>query len=137
MGTTTAQRALDLALGLMDETGSSEYNANALLCINRLCGEIYPYSDTYTVATAGTRPVATIIISLADVLTDIDDVLANTVLPYGLASELLLIDGENDKANYCLQRYQELLRQIKTPAAEFTAIEDVYGGIEYGEFSAW
>lgn len=136
-GTTTAQNVLTLALSLMDEVGSTEYNINALLCLNRLCGEIYPLSDTYTVVTAGTRPVVPILTALTDTITAIDDVLSNTVLPYGLAAELLLLDGENDKASYCLQRYEELKNQFRTAPAEFVSITDVYGGIENGEFGSW
>lgn len=64
------------ALGYMDEVGGLEYNTNALLIINSLCGELYPLSDTYTLATVGTRPIAPVLTALSDVITSLDDVIA-------------------------------------------------------------
>ena len=111
-GTTTAQSVLNTALGYMDEVGSTEYNTNALLIINSLCGELYPLSDTYTVATVGARPIVPILTALSDAITSIDDVLARTVMPHGLAAELLLLDGENGKASFRRQTYEELKRKF-------------------------
>ena len=125
-GTTTAQAVLNTALGYMDEVGSTEYNTNALLIINSLCGELYPFSDTYSVATVGTRPIVPVLAALTDVITSIDDVLARTVMPHGLASELLLLDGENDKASFRRQTYEELRSKFKNVPYATTEIEDAY-----------
>ena len=125
-GTTTAQSVLNTALGYMDEVGSTEYNTNALLIINSLCGELYPLSDTYVVATVGTRPIVPILTALADTITGIDDVLTRTVMPHGLAAELLLLDGENDKASFRRQTYEELKRKFGNVPYATTEIEDAY-----------
>ncbi len=134
--TITAQQAYNLALALMKERDSTDYSTYALGIINILQGELYPFSDTYTVSTAGTRPVLTPLNSLSDVLL-VDDFIGQSVLPYGLAAQLL--QGEDDaKAAFFQQRYEELRDNLacRIPSS-FAEIEDEYGGIEYGEYSAW
>jgi hypothetical protein len=121
---TVAQTALDNALVLMDEVGSTEYNTKALAAINMLCGELLRYSDTYTVATAGKRPVLTPITTLSSVV-GIDDYLAQSVLPYGLASQLLL-GSDDTKANFLQQRYEELRNRAAFPTVS-EDITNLYG----------
>ena len=137
-GTTTAQAVLNTALGYMDEVGSKEYNTNALLIINSLCGELYPLSDTYSVATVGTRPIAPVLTALSDVITSLDDVIARTVMPHGLAAELLLLDGENDKAGFRRQIYEEQRSKFRNVPYATTEIEDAYADMTNANYgSSW
>lgn len=145
---TNAQQVFELAMHLMDETNEAtgkadtadtkEYKNRAIPILNVLRVECYPYSDTYEIAEPGKRPVCPEIAE-GDFQTPIamDDGICQGVLPYGLAARLLL--GEDDeKASFFQQCYQEKLAQLAqalpTAAGD---IEDLYGGIEYGEFGHW
>ena len=122
---TTGKQALDAALAIMDELNNTEYNARAVYFINMLCDKLYPYSDNYSVAT-NDRPICPRITTLSDSL-GIDDVLAQSVLPYGLASQLMLSDDPSQAANFesvFQERLAEARRQLP---AEIAPIEDVYG----------
>ena len=145
---TTGQAVFDIAMGMMDEvlngntnTGdTAEYKGRTLYILNALAGELYPYSDTYTQTEAGKRPIVTPI-SAFDTNIDLDDYICRTVMPYGLAAHLLL-DENPTSASFFLQRYEELVRGLRSgiPAAS-EDIVDVYGGrggIEpYTEFGYW
>ena len=143
-GTTTAQTIFDSAMTLMDEVSSSgltdtsdtaEYKNRTLAILNLLQVELYPLSDTYTVATAGTRPIPTRITDFTSAIANVDDVIAQGIMPYGLAGKLLAGEGDS-RGNYFLETYAELKRQFSNAPAEFEAIEDVYG-IEHGEYATW
>ena len=80
--TTTAQRVFDITMGLIDEVNENsgetdtadtrEYKVRTLLILNALRGELYPYSDTYDVDTAGERPIVSVIQDF-DTPIDLDD----------------------------------------------------------------
>jgi len=141
---TTALQVFDLSMrlcGNVDSSGNTDIAANAeyknktLGLLNILCQELYPFSDTFSVVTAGTRPVLTFLTAFTDEL-ELDDGLCRTVLPYGLASHLLL-DEDATKAVFFNNRYEQLKKELEQVPNEFEEIEDIYGGIEYGEFSEW
>lgn len=142
---TTAKRVFDLTMALMDELSESgqtdtsdtrEYKNRTLFILNTLRGELYPYSDTYILGEPGKRPIAEVI---SDFEKDIalDDYICQSVMPYGLAAHLLL-DENPSAAAFFNDRYQEqvalLARGIPQGSED---IEDIYGGIEYGQFSRW
>ena len=143
---TNAQKVFDIAMGLMDEvseaTGATdtsdtrEYRNRTILILTALRGELYPFSDTYVDEIPGKRPIAAPVVDFESPL-DLDDVLAQTVLPYGLAAQLLL-DENPASASFMQQRYEELLamRSRDLPAAS-EDITSIYGGIEHGQFSRW
>lgn len=143
---TTAQWVFDKAMNLMDEVNEStgqtdtadtkEYKNRTLAILNILRVECFPASDTYTVITPGKRPICPEILDFETEI-GLDDGLCQGVLPYGLAAHLLL-DENPDMASYFNQRYQELLTQYRygVPAAA-EDIQNLYGGIEYGQFGAW
>lgn len=143
--TTTVNYIFDQAVKLMDEqsdgglsvwSDTAEYQYRAIAILNALIGECYPYSDTYTITEPGKRPIARTVADMTDVVY-LDDSLAKTVLPYGLAAELIKNDDPT-LGNYFLQRYQELLaRHAKSIPAAWDAIEDVYGGIGQHDFARW
>ncbi|MEG2526998.1 MAG: hypothetical protein RSA62_07245 [Oscillospiraceae bacterium] len=143
---TTAQEVFDIAMGLMDEvneatgatdtTDTREYKQRTVLILTALRGELYPFSDSYKKEPDGSRPVCPIIGGMNSFV-PLDDVLCQSVMPYGLAAHLLLNENP-DAASFFQQRYEELIRKIGNNApASFEAITDVYGGIEFTEFSRW
>ena len=143
---TTATEVFNLAMSLMDELNEStgaadtsdnrEYKNRTVPILNILRGELYRYSDTYYIAEPGKRPVAKKLESIDDTV-DLDDYICETVLPYGLAAHLMMQE-DLTSANYFQQRYEELKRDLERGLPTVSEdIDDLYGGIEYGEFSRW
>lgn len=143
---TNAQMIFDLAMHLMDETNEAtgktdtadtkEYKNRTLGILNVLRVEVFPYSDTYTITEPGKRPVCPLIEDFESPI-GLDDGICQGVLPYGLAARLLL--GEDDtKAAFFQQCYEEKVAQMRDGLpSEMGEIEDLYGGIEYGQFGRW
>lgn len=135
---TTAKWVFDKAIYLMDEQNESsgqtqtedtrEYEFRALGIMNILRHELYPFSATYNRESTG-RPICPEITSFDDTI-DLDDAVAQGVMPYGLAAHLLL--GENDTmANYFSQRYMEALLTMRmTNTTEIESIPLYYGGLD-------
>jgi len=105
----------DAAIRLMDEQNArngetntadtAEYRHRTLTILNVLRHELYPVSGTFEA-----ELVCPELKSMEQPL-NLDDDLAQTVLPYGLAAHLLL--GENHvMAAFFQQRYTELLRTL-------------------------
>ena len=145
--TTTAQRVFDLAMGLMDEVNETsggtddadtrEYKVRTLRSLNALRGELFPYSDTYAAEEPGKRPILAVIQSFDQVI-GMDDYICQSVLPYGLAAQLLL-DENPDSASFFQQRYEEMRMNLaKGLPQQSESISDVYGIVSpYNEFSRW
>lgn len=147
--TTTAQRVFDHAMALMDEVNESsgatdtsdtrEYKVRTLLILNTLRGELFPYSDTFAVTEEGKRPIVQVISDFTDVI-QMDDYICQTVLPYGLAAQLLM-DENPTAASFLQQRYEELRNGLaKGLPQSAAAIEDVYGVTgyhPYNDFARW
>ena len=144
---TTAQRVFDIAMGLIDEVNESsgetdtsdtrEYKVRTLLILNALRGELFPYSDTYEQAEEGKRPIVDVIQNFTDFI-QLDDYICQTVLPYGLAAQLLL-DENPSAAEFFQQRYEELRDKLVAGFPRSSeSITDVYGvSAEYNYFSRW
>ena len=144
---TTAQRVFDIAMGLIDEVNENsgatdtpdtrEYKARTLLILNALRGELYPYSDTYIEAEEKGKRAICAVIEDFDAPVDLDDFLCQSIMPYGLAAQLLLSE-DAASASFLQQRYEELLRsRISAVPKRFERIYDMYGGIEHGEYGRW
>ena len=145
---TTARQVFNLAIALMDEmnentgatdtTDTKEYKLRTPNILGVLCGELYPYSDTYTLNTDGTRPICPAVETIESTI-GLDDTLCTTVLPYGLAAHLLL--GENNvMAGFFNQRYEEMREKLKNSPASFESVSDAYGAsgyFPYNEFGRW
>ena len=145
---TTARQVFNLAIALMDEmnentgatdtTDTKEYKLRTPNILSVLCGELYPYSDTYTLNTDGTRPICPAVETIESTI-GLDDTLCTTVLPYGLAAHLLL--GENNvMAGFFNQRYEEMRAKLKNSPASFESVSDAYGTsgyFPYNEFGRW
>ena len=113
---TDANWVFDKAIHLMDEQNelngetrtvdTREYQYRTLSILNVLRNELYPFSDTFEAGKNGKRVIPPLLTSF-DQPIDLDDAIAQSVLPYGLAAHLLL--GENDAmASFFNQRYDEL-----------------------------
>jgi hypothetical protein len=147
--TTTAQQVFDLAMGLMaevnettgvtDTSDTKEYKVRTLFILNTLRGELFPFSDTFSVSEPGKRPVLPVIDSFESVI-GMDDYICQSVMPYGLAAHLQL-DENTANASFFQQRYEELRDKLAKGFPQASeAIEDVYGGgmsHPYNEFSRW
>lgn len=119
---TNGKMVFDLAIHLMDEQNESsgetrtqdtkEYENRTLSILNVLRHELFPYSDTFDPGEDGKRYIVPMLADLEQPI-DLDDAIAQGVMPYGLAAHLLL--GENDSmAAYFNQRYAEMMFRIGT-----------------------
>lgn len=159
---TICRDVFDLAMGLMDEIDkdkkypdtpdTQEYEARTPYIIETLLRELYFASDTFNDPRqpSGKRPVPPYIIPSGERVTkanidaymskriDLDDFVARSILPYGLAAHLLLQE-DVQAASFFQQRYEELLRWYRgSIPSDFESVVDVYGiGNEYGWFSRW
>lgn len=128
----------DAAMGLMDELGTdgetrtndtTEYELRTPAIINLLTSELKMLTGEH----GDWLPVE----SLDDIVPAGDTSYALGALPYGLAANLL-VDENPTAASFFEQRYEELrayyLARMQAVSGD---IINVYGGIEYGEFSRW
>lgn len=143
---TNAQGIFDLTMAVIDELNdngasdtadTAEYKNRTLQILNVLQGELYPFSDAYSLPEAGRRAIAKPILKFDEDIVSLDDYICRSVLPYGLAAHLLM-DENPAVANTCLQRYEELkatlLRGLNVGSED---ILDVYGGFAHCEYGYW
>jgi hypothetical protein len=118
--TVTAQDVLNLTATLIDEiseTGTitfdnpDSYNAKTLSILTMLQAELTTNDVTPTILTSMTQPLV------------VSDKVALTVLPYGLAAQLLLNEGDQSVASFMNSRFVELKGKIPTSIVQ---IQDVY-----------
>ena len=143
---TNAQTIFETAMSLMDELSQNsgqadnadnkEYKDRTLAILNALSGELYPYSDSFKPEEHYGRPIVPVIYDFQSAI-GLDDYICRSILPYGLAAQLLLSE-DPEASSFCQLRYEKLKANLETGLpAEAQPIQDVYGGIEYGEFSSW
>lgn len=146
MSWNTVQDVFDKAIHWLDEQNEStgatmtsdtkEYSLRTPDILNTYLNVVYPFSDTYTAREDGKRPYLEPVTEMSDEM-DLDAFICMSVLPYALAAGL--VKEENPSiSNVALQIYAENLGQARsTLPASVEDVENVYGGIEYGEFSRW
>ena len=133
----TCQKIYELALALMNMSkDDADYeDATVLGMLQVMANEVLDVSDSIKACEGNTSALA----ALTDLQDDLPlaDKVCTSVLPYGLAAHLLL-DENPDVAAFFNQRYAELLSEYRRgiPAAS-EDIQDLYGGIEYGQFARW
>ena len=133
---TTPDWVFSRAIHLMDEQNESsgatstqdtqEYRLRTLSILNVLRHELFPYSDTFQTGEDGKRAICPELKDFSDEI-GLDDVIAQGIMPYGLAAHLLL--GENDSmASFFNERYSELVATLtaKKPS-EWEEIAPYYG----------
>ena len=140
------QDVFDKAIHWLDEQNEStgatltsdtkEYSLRTPNILNMYLNVVYPASDTYAQLEDGKRPYLEPVTAMTDEL-DLDAYICMSVLPYALAAGL--VKEENPAiANTALQIYAENLKAAQNSLPSSVGdIENVYGGIEYGEFSRW
>lgn len=142
----TVQAVFDIAIRLMDAQNEStgvtdtadtkEYRLRTPSLLNSVLDRVYPASDTFVAGGRGLRPVCDKVSAMTDEL-DLDERICAGVLPYGLAG-LLLTEENPTLANFFWQTFLEQLAEARAGIpAEIEAIEDAYGGLEYGRFGRW
>lgn len=146
MSWNTVQDVFDKAIHWLDEQNEStgatmtsdtkEYSLRTPDILNTYLNVVYPFSDTYAPREDGKRPYLEPVAAMTDEM-DLDAFICMSVLPYALAAGL--VKEENPSiSNVALQIYAENLGQARsTLPASVEDVENVYGGIEYGEFSRW
>jgi hypothetical protein len=135
----TGQEVFDIAMSLMDnkdpedyELCSTEYRPRALDILNLLCPELYPYGSTFE---GDGRPFPSAMTNIAQTV-PLDESIARTVLPYGLAAHLFLTEDPNTAA-FFQQRYEEGRSRIARGwPRDWESIDDAYG-IEYNDYGSW
>lgn len=145
MASTTVQQVFDLTINLIDSVSDEgltdtedtlDYKNRTLGILNTMQLRLYPYSDTYKTKKPGKRSVIPMLTSFEDVI-QLDDYIAQTVMPNGLAAILLLAE-DTTQANYFQQVYEELIRGLEEGLSVVSEdIEDLYGNWEYTEFGRW
>jgi hypothetical protein len=119
--TVTGQDVLNLTATLIDEiseTGSiifdnpDYYKTKALSILTMLQTELLTNDITPTILTDINQPLL------------VSDKIAIMILPWGLASHLLMNEGDQNNASFMNSKYEELKRKIPT---QIVSIEDVYG----------
>lgn len=126
------------AMGIMDElssagkaetSGNREYEYRTPAILNMLVSELKTLLGDYT----DWMPMADMDSEVPEVNTSY----ALGAMAYGLAANLL-VDENPTAASFYQQRYEELRNlYIIRQSADSAEIADMYGGIEYGEFSRW
>jgi hypothetical protein len=121
--------------GSTNTADTKEYALRTPSIISLYLNVVYPYSDTYRNREDGRRPYLEPVLSMTDEL-DLDAYICMSVLPFALAAGLLV--EENDAvANAALQIYQENLARAAAMPAVVGDVEDVYGGLEHGQYGRW
>jgi hypothetical protein len=125
----TAVEIFELTLGLIDEDDQDgAYEARVLPLLRILRSEIV------RVLSRGAQVPE--LDSLDDELGLPDDI-CESVVTYGVAANLLL-EEDPARASFFESKYEEeLVKAVRRTPGEFAAINDIYGGIEYGEFGSW
>ena len=145
----TVQQIFDIAIHLMDSqnesTGSTdtsdtmEYKLRAVSRLNSVLQGAFAYSDDdrdALEAAGGKRPICPKVTEMADEVA-LDERICTGALPYGLAG-LLLLEEDPSRANFLWQTFLEQLELCRQSLPSVIGdVENLYGGIEHGEFGAW
>ncbi len=135
----TVQDVFDKAIRLMDEqnestgatvtTDTKEYLVRTPDILDSILARV-----SLVAGSAYTR-----VKTMADEI-GLDDAVVSGVLPYYLASALIAIESQDSGlASYFSGAGDAALSVIsaRISKADSAQVEDVYGGIEYGEFAVW
>lgn len=119
----TVQDVYNSALAIMNEDSDQSYETRVIPLVNSLIGQCWQMSEDYD---TGSRAIWEPVDSMDDEIIGIDQHIALSVMPFGLAS-LLYLDEDSIRANSWWQVYQDGLVDARRSPAKFKGIEDVYG----------
>lgn len=123
------------ALSIMDEEDfDGAYGERSIGIINTLLGQCWLFTESYD---SGSRSGWTPVSDFKDELCGVDNTIALSVMPYGLAA--ILFAGEDAlRANSWWQIYQEGITNARRSPAEIEPIEDVYGvASSHNDYGEW
>lgn len=135
---TTANEVFTASMALMDELDENgeptgEYSEEYLRRVPAILETLLAEKKIFSGEKGMIFPVE----DMDDVLIGVDDRYALSILPYGLAANLL-VDENPAMAEFFQERYEELRdRFFEFSQADMGTIEEIYGGIEYGCFGRW
>lgn len=134
----TASEVFGAAMALMDELSGSgqaqtndtkEYEHRTPAILNMMIAE-------YRMLT-GKRGTFPLVATLEDNVIGVEDGYALSAMQYGLAANLLTDENPTAAAFY-QQRYEELRERFaRNGEPSMGSIENMYGGIEHGEYARW
>ncbi len=119
----TVSQVYKSALAIMNENDEESYKGRVVPIINTLIGQCWQMSEDYD---TGPRSMWTPVELMDDEILGIDQNIALSVMPYGLAA-MLYLDEDSIRANSWWQVYQENLVDARRSPAEFEPIYDEYG----------
>lgn len=135
---TTVNEVFLTAMSLMDELNDegkaeTEYTEEYGKRVPSIIGMLLAEKKIFSGDSGMILPVE----DMEDMLIGVEDRYALSVMPYGLAANLL-IDENPSAASFYQERYEELRdRFFKYMASDAGTVEDLYGGIEFGRFARW
>ena len=122
------------ALAILDEAPTSDYERRTPPIINSMMGVVWMASEQHQF---GPHSLWSHVESMSDELSGVDQSLALSAMPYGLAAQLYL--GEDHiRAQSWWDIFEErvaLFRRARPAEAE--AIEDCYGGFGHSDYGRW
>lgn len=129
----TVQEVYDAALAIMHEPDDTNYYSRVEPLVNTLIGQCWQMSAEYD---TGRRDMWTPVTAKTDEIIGIDQNIALSVMPYGLAA-LLYLDEDAARANSWWQIYQETLADSRRNPAAFEPIVDVYSCYDVCNDGRW
>lgn len=128
------QEIYEAALAIMDERDSEEYRRRTPALVSALMGRCWVLSEEHP---GGGHSAWLPVTSMEDTVEGIDNSIALSAMPYGLAAQLYLQEDPVSARSWwdIFQENLELFR--RAGAATVEDIVDVYGGIEHGRGARW
>lgn len=118
----TVHQVYTTALAIMNEKDENNYLDRVVPLVNTLIGQVWTMSEDFE---TGSRAIWIPVENIEDEILGIDQNLALSVMPYGLAG-LLYIDEDSVRANSWWQIYQEGIVDSRRSPVAFDSIVDEY-----------
>lgn len=130
----TVQEIYNAALNIMNESGSESYRSRTPAIVNTLIGRCWMASEEHQ---RGGHSMWTPVNAMSDVVDNIDDTLARSAMPYGLAA-MLYLDEDPLRSRSWWDVFQETVELCRrNRPADPEPIDNVYGGFGYDGFGRW
>ncbi len=131
----TVREVFKAALALMDELDGPGSGMETGEYTSRTPSVLATISAEIAVLTGSKVPMP--VEDLEDPLLGVPDGFARSAMPYGLAAQLL-VDENPTSAAFFQQRYEELRDRflLRAPVLD-GSVDNLYGGIECGQFARW
>lgn len=130
----SVQEIYEAALSIMDENDCEDYRKRTPALVSALMGRCWVQSEKHP---GGGHSAWLPVTSMEDTVEGIDNSIALSAMPYGLAAQLYMQEDPVSAQSWwnIFQENLELFRMSRP--AQVEDITDVYGGIEHGRFGRW